>query len=115
MENLQTFLDQMKIEMANQTRDIISQIDEKLAPLKREIEDLKCRGIEQSEPRCRRGTPIRSLYTSPPVVYNRHNYYYLTCIFNNLWFLELDIVLSIEFYIVKSYEVRGYIRSGMKS
>ncbi|VVD02240.1 unnamed protein product, partial [Leptidea sinapis] len=37
MENLQTFLDQMEIEMTNQTRDIISQIDEKLAPLKREI------------------------------------------------------------------------------
>ena len=41
MENLQTFLDQMKIEMANQTADIISRIDEKLAPLTQDITDLR--------------------------------------------------------------------------
>ena len=41
MENLQVFLDQMRIEMAKQTNDILSQIDEKLMPLTKEIADLK--------------------------------------------------------------------------
>ncbi|VVC95940.1 unnamed protein product [Leptidea sinapis] len=38
---MQLFFDQMKIEMAKQTKEIISQIDEKLVPFTREIEQLK--------------------------------------------------------------------------
>ncbi|VVC98438.1 unnamed protein product [Leptidea sinapis] len=41
MDNMQLFFDQMKIEMAKQTKEIISQIDEKLVPFTREIEQLK--------------------------------------------------------------------------
>ncbi|CAH2083737.1 unnamed protein product [Euphydryas editha] len=39
--DMQLFFDQIKIEMANQTKQIISQIDEKLVPFTREIEQLK--------------------------------------------------------------------------
>ncbi|CAH2108656.1 unnamed protein product [Euphydryas editha] len=38
--DMQLFFDQIKIEMANQTKQIISQIDEKLVPFTREIEQL---------------------------------------------------------------------------
>lgn len=41
MDNFQTLFDQLKKEMANQTKDIVSQIDEKLVPIMRDMEELK--------------------------------------------------------------------------
>lgn len=41
MDNLQAFIEQIKIEMANQTRDIMSHIDDRLMPLTQEIDKLK--------------------------------------------------------------------------
>lgn len=41
MDNLQAYFDQMKIEMANQTKDIMSHLDDKLIPFTQEIEKLK--------------------------------------------------------------------------
>lgn len=41
MDNLQKLFDQVKLEMANQTKEIIAQLDEKLQPFTREIQDLK--------------------------------------------------------------------------
>lgn len=41
MDNLQAFFDQMKIEMAKQTKDIMTQLDEKLIPFTQDIEKLK--------------------------------------------------------------------------
>lgn len=41
MNNLQELFDKLKIEMLNQTKDIISQMDEKLMPIKQELEELK--------------------------------------------------------------------------
>lgn len=41
IDNLQTLFNQMKTEMANQTRDIISQMDQKLVPFTQEIQELK--------------------------------------------------------------------------
>ncbi|XP_045492420.1 uncharacterized protein LOC123691879 [Colias croceus] len=46
MDNMETFFERMKIEMTKQTEDIISRMDEKLAPLSREVEDLKLENRE---------------------------------------------------------------------
>ena len=41
MDNLQKLFDQVKIEMSKQTKEIIAQLDEKLVPFTREIQELK--------------------------------------------------------------------------
>ncbi|XP_047032533.1 uncharacterized protein LOC124639300 [Helicoverpa zea] len=41
MENLQSFFDQMKIEMSKQTDDIMTRIDEKLIPFRLEMQELR--------------------------------------------------------------------------
>ncbi|KAJ8726769.1 hypothetical protein PYW08_015626 [Mythimna loreyi] len=46
MDNLQIFLEQIKVEMANQTKEIIAQMDEKLVPFSREMEQLKLENQE---------------------------------------------------------------------
>ena len=66
MENLQTFLDQIKIEMANQTADMsMSRIDEKLAPLTQESQDITALREENQNLR----EKINKIDT-----YNRQNY-----------------------------------------
>lgn len=46
MDNLENFFERMKIEMCKQTENIISKIDEKLAPLTHEVEQLKLENQE---------------------------------------------------------------------
>lgn len=41
MDNLQTFFDQIKIEMSKQTEDIMTRIDEKLVPFTLEMQELR--------------------------------------------------------------------------
>lgn len=41
MDNLQELFDQVKLEMSKQTKEIVAQLDEKLVPLTREIQELK--------------------------------------------------------------------------
>lgn len=41
MDNLQSFFDQMKIEMSKQTEDIMARMDEKLVPFRLEMQELR--------------------------------------------------------------------------
>lgn len=41
MDNLQKLFDQVKIEMSNQTKEIIARLNEKLVPFTRKIQKLK--------------------------------------------------------------------------
>ncbi|CAG5036577.1 unnamed protein product [Parnassius apollo] len=49
MDNIEIFFERMKNEMAKQTEDIISKLDKKLAPLTREVEELRLENQELEE------------------------------------------------------------------
>ncbi|CAH2101736.1 unnamed protein product [Euphydryas editha] len=49
MDNLQSFFDQMKIEMSKQTDDIMIRIDEKLTPFRQEMQELRAENEKLKE------------------------------------------------------------------
>lgn len=52
MDSLQDFFDKMKLEMQNQTKEILSKMDEKLVPFTCEIEELKSENKKLREKLC---------------------------------------------------------------
>lgn len=49
MEDFEKFFDKIKIEMSNQTKVIITQMNEKIAPLIRELHELKSENTDLKE------------------------------------------------------------------
>lgn len=49
MDNLQSFFDQIKIEMSKQTDDIMTRINEKLVPFKLEMQELRLENEKLTE------------------------------------------------------------------
>lgn len=49
MDNLQSFFEQMKIEMSKQTEDIMTRMDEKLVPFRLEMQELRSENEELKE------------------------------------------------------------------